>query len=145
MVNRLASTLTILWHSRQRLSSLGRIGRVLPVGCSNSSICKGLFSFEGFIQETIGENNPEVINNMAVPLTVMGILVDHRGEHAPRVQEVITRHGSDIICRMGVPSPSKRQGLITLVFEGDPSGIQQFRHELEEISGVNVQTMSFIQ
>jgi hypothetical protein len=46
---------------------------------------------------------------------------------------------------MGVPSPSKEQGLITLVFEGDTQGVKEFRKELEEISGVNVQTMSFSQ
>jgi putative iron-only hydrogenase system regulator len=80
---------------------------------------------------------------MAASLTVMGILVDHRSEVAPGVQEVITRHGTDIICRMGVPSPSKEKGLITLVFEGDVQGIGQFRRELEEIPGVTVQTMSF--
>jgi putative iron-only hydrogenase system regulator len=80
---------------------------------------------------------------MADSLTIMGILVDHRGKHAPEVQEVITRHGSDILCRMGVPSPSKEQGLITLVFEGDLAGVQDFRRELEAIAGVDVQSMSF--
>jgi putative iron-only hydrogenase system regulator len=82
---------------------------------------------------------------LAIPVTVLGIMVDQRGCNAPEVQEVITKHGTDIICRMGVPSPSKEQGLITLVFEGDLQTVQQFQNELEEIKGVNVKTMSFPQ
>ena len=80
---------------------------------------------------------------LAVPLTVFGIMVDNRDENAPDMQEVITKFGRDIIGRMGIPSPSKEQGLITLVFEGDPKQATVFRKELEDISGITVQTMSF--
>ncbi len=80
---------------------------------------------------------------MAKQLQVMGIMVDHRGTIAPEVQEIITKHGTDILCRMGVPSPSKEKGLITLVFEADHAQSKGFRQELEAIAGVNVQIMSF--
>lgn len=82
---------------------------------------------------------------MAVPLSIIGIMVDHRGEMAPEVQEIITRHGTEIICRMGVPSPSKEKGLITLVFEGNLDKADAFRKELLEVSGTDVQLMSFPQ
>ncbi|HBE77465.1 MAG TPA: hypothetical protein DDW65_06725 [Firmicutes bacterium] len=82
---------------------------------------------------------------MAVPLTVFGIMVDNRGEKAPEMQEVITKYGRDIIGRMGVPSPSKEQGLITLVYEGESQQATVFRKELEDIAGITVQTMSFVQ
>jgi putative iron-only hydrogenase system regulator len=82
---------------------------------------------------------------LAVPLTIFGIMVDNRGENAPNMQDVITKYGRDIICRMGVPSPSKEQGLITLVYEGDPKQATVFRKDLEDISGITVQTMSFPQ
>lgn len=82
---------------------------------------------------------------MANPINILGILVDDRAEVAPELQEVITRYGSDIICRMGVPSPSKKKGLITLVFEGELTQLGNFREELSGIPGVLVQTMSFPQ
>jgi putative iron-only hydrogenase system regulator len=82
---------------------------------------------------------------MAVPLTIFGIMVDNRGEKAPEMQEVITKYGRDIIGRMGVPSPSKEQGLITLVYEGESKQATVFRKELEDIAGITVQTMSFVQ
>ena len=82
---------------------------------------------------------------MANPINILGIMVDNRGEVAPELQEVITRYGSDIICRMGVPSPSKKKGLITLVFEGDLADVVSFREELSALPGVLVQTMSFPQ
>ncbi|HEX7714237.1 MAG TPA: hypothetical protein VF531_09450 [Bacillota bacterium] len=78
-------------------------------------------------------------------LTVFGIMLDDRGQNAPDVQEVITRHGSEIIGRMGVPSPSKKKGFITLLFEGELTQVEAFRKEIEEIDGATVQTMSFPQ
>jgi putative iron-only hydrogenase system regulator len=80
---------------------------------------------------------------MVEPLTIIGIMVDHRAERAPDVQEIITRHGDDIVCRMGVPSPSKEKGLITLVYKGDNAGAEHFYNQLEEISGVDVQMVRF--
>lgn len=82
---------------------------------------------------------------MSIPLTVFGIMVDNRNENAPEMQEVITKYGRDIICRMGVPSPSKEKGFITLVYEGEPKDATTFRKELEDVAGITVQTMSFSQ
>ncbi|HEX3048316.1 MAG TPA: hypothetical protein VHY08_26425 [Bacillota bacterium] len=82
---------------------------------------------------------------MADPINILGIMVDNRADVAPELQEVITRYGSDIICRMGVPSPSKKKGLITLIFEGELAEVVSFREELSALPGVLVQTISFPQ
>jgi putative iron-only hydrogenase system regulator len=82
---------------------------------------------------------------MSETMTVIGIVVDGRAERAPEVQEVITRYGEDIVCRMGVPSPSKENGLITLVFKGEVSAAERFYDELEGLSGVDAQMMRFTQ
>jgi hypothetical protein len=76
-------------------------------------------------------------------MTVVGIAVDERAERALPVQEVITRYGEAIVCRMGVSSQSKKNGLITLVFRGDAAPAERFYHELEAISGINAQMMRF--
>lgn len=82
---------------------------------------------------------------MAMPLSIMGILIEDRAEIAPEAQEVITKYGSEILCRMGIPGPDKEKGLITLVVESELEDLMKFRHELEEISGLTVQTLSFPQ
>jgi putative iron-only hydrogenase system regulator len=76
-------------------------------------------------------------------LSIVGILVDHRGRVAPDIQEIITKHGDDIICRMGIPSPSKEDGLITLVFRGERERAVRFQKDVERIPGTEVQIMSF--
>lgn len=82
---------------------------------------------------------------MAEPLSIIGILVESRAEHAPDLQEIITRYGEDIICRMGIPSPSKDNGLITLVYKGDLKHAEEFQQELQAMPGVYIQRMSFPQ
>lgn len=80
---------------------------------------------------------------IAKNLSLVGILVDHRGDMAPRVQEVITEYGTEVIGRLGVPSPSKEKGLITLAMEAEISEIQEFTGRLKAIEGVEVQIASF--
>lgn len=81
---------------------------------------------------------------MAESMTVLGIMIDQRAWKAPHVQEIITRHGDRILCRMGIPTPSKENGLITLVVEGEQNHARLFCEELQTIEGVQVQMMSFI-
>lgn len=80
---------------------------------------------------------------MSKKISLMGILVDHRGAMAPRVQEVITEFGSEAIGRMGVPSPSKEKGLIALAMEAENSEIQELKERLKAIEGVEVQIATF--
>lgn len=82
---------------------------------------------------------------MATPLSIMGILVNDRSDAAPEVQEVITKFGSEILCRMGIPGPKKERGLITLVVESDLEKLMSFRRELEAVEGLTVQMLSFPQ
>jgi len=79
------------------------------------------------------------------PVSIIGILVERRAQHAPDLQEIITKHGENILCRMGIPSPSKENGLITLVYKGDLKQAEDFQHELEAMPGVHIQRMSFLQ
>ncbi|MGD8400312.1 MAG: hypothetical protein PVH64_05170 [Bacillota bacterium] len=80
---------------------------------------------------------------MKKTLSVVGIAVDQRARRAPEVQEIITRYGSDIIGRMGVPSSDKQKGLITLVFDGPETSAAQFYDELQTITDLEVQVMRF--
>lgn len=76
-------------------------------------------------------------------LTVIGLMVNDRSDSAPKVQEIITRHGTDILCRMGVPTQDKENGLITLVMDGPDASIQGLINDLQATQDVTVRTMSF--
>jgi putative iron-only hydrogenase system regulator len=81
--------------------------------------------------------------DMSKQLSLVGLLVDGRGEIAPQVQETITHYGTEIIGRFGVPSPSKEMGLITLVMETESSQVEELTSRLTSIEGVEVQVASF--
>ncbi|NLI11430.1 MAG: hypothetical protein GX425_02100 [Peptococcaceae bacterium] len=44
-------------------------------------------------------------------ICIVGILVDERANHAPEVQQVLTKHGSQILSRNGIPDPGRQRGI----------------------------------
>jgi hypothetical protein len=56
----------------------------------------------------------------------MGISVDKRSDFAPKVQEVLTKHGQNILARFGIHDDSDDNGLITLNVRGDENYINEF-------------------
>lgn len=74
-------------------------------------------------------------------LTIMGVRLDHRKDIAPKVQEVLTRHGDRILCRMGLPDPAKEDGIITLYMNTSVQETEEFSRELTAIDGVSVSHM----
>lgn len=76
-------------------------------------------------------------------IAIVGLLVDERASHAPEVQEVLTRYGSNILSRNGIAAPGKNRGIITLAVEATEQERQEIEQDLSRISGVQVRTMSF--
>jgi hypothetical protein len=75
-------------------------------------------------------------------LSIMGILVDKRTKSAPRVQEVLTKHGDSILSRVGMHDPGEEEhGLITLSIRDTGEKIQQLSEELESLDGVDVKVI----
>lgn len=72
-------------------------------------------------------------------------MVDERGAKAPEVQQVITRYGSKILSRSGIPSPSRQRGIITLTMEATAQDYQSMENELRGIGGVEVSSVHFAQ
>ena len=70
-------------------------------------------------------------------LGIIGIVVENRADKADNVQNIITRYGDSIISRMGVPSPDRYQGIITIAIEADRARVSQFISDLESVDGVN--------
>jgi len=72
----------------------------------------------------------------------MGILVDKRTESAPRVQEILTKHGDSILSRVGIHDPGEEQhGLITLNVRDKMDEIERLENELVGLDGVRVKTV----
>jgi metal-responsive CopG/Arc/MetJ family transcriptional regulator len=73
---------------------------------------------------------------------IMGISVDKRSDFAPKVQEVLTKHGQNILARFGIHDDSDDNGLITLNVRGDENYINEFSKELTSIPSVKVNHMT---
>lgn len=74
-------------------------------------------------------------------LAVIGMIVEHRAENAPHLQEVLTRHGSRILGRLGVRSPDKEEGIISLIVEGGDSEIEGVARDIASVEGITLTHM----
>lgn len=78
---------------------------------------------------------------MSEGIFVVGILVENRGTHGPDVQEVLTRYGSVILSRNGIPDPSRSRGIITLTMQAEKVDTEKLTAELGKIDGVHAQAV----
>lgn len=74
-------------------------------------------------------------------ICIVGILVENRASRAPEVQQVITKYGSQIISRSGIPDPAKERGIITLTMETRAGEAQMLVHDLQRLPGVTANWM----
>lgn len=73
-------------------------------------------------------------------ICIVGILVDERASHAPEVQQVLTKHGSQILSRNGIPDPGRQRGIITLTMQANDSERQNLENDLKMIDGISVKS-----
>jgi hypothetical protein len=75
-------------------------------------------------------------------LSMVGILIDKRTKSAPKVQEVLTKHGDSILSRVGIHDPGEEEhGLITLNVRDTVERIDTLARDLETLDGVEVKIM----
>jgi len=72
----------------------------------------------------------------------MGISVEKRSEFGPKVQEVLTKYGDQIIARFGIHDSQNGSGLITLNVRGEQKFMEEFEEELSAIPTVKVKYMN---
>lgn len=73
-------------------------------------------------------------------ICIVGILVNGRSTRAPEVQEVLTKHGSLILSRNGIPDPGRERGIITLTLQAHDSEREHLEKDLGRIDGVTVKS-----
>ncbi|MFW6022384.1 MAG: hypothetical protein ACOCQW_02570 [Halanaerobiaceae bacterium] len=75
--------------------------------------------------------------------TVMAILIDKRTDAAPKVQEVLTKHGCIISTRLGMHRAGEcaEEGLVILHLCGTNEDIEKLENDLVGIHRVDVKKM----
>lgn len=78
-------------------------------------------------------------------VNVMGVSIDLRSAHAPKVQEVLTKYGCLIKTRLGLHETDEKScsehGILLLQLRGDDEDIVALKCELSSIEGVRVNLM----
>ncbi|KJS18462.1 MAG: hypothetical protein VR69_00305 [Peptococcaceae bacterium BRH_c4b] len=74
-------------------------------------------------------------------ICIVGLLVEDRACHGPEVQEILTRHGSHIVMRSGIPDPGRKRGIITLVTQSDDDQLSKLESDLQGVHGVTVKSV----
>lgn len=80
--------------------------------------------------------------------TILGVHVTDRLKDAVEVQKVLTAHGNQVKTRLGLHEideggKSGKNGLLILEMVGPEEGIQKMADSLNDIIGVEVQSMVF--
>jgi len=76
---------------------------------------------------------------------LMGILINHRSHKAPKVQEVLTRHGCSIKMRLGLHETDdvcSEEGLVILHLAGTDEEIKSLENDLNGMEGIKAKTLS---
>ncbi|MGE4483695.1 MAG: hypothetical protein AB7C97_01135 [Oscillospiraceae bacterium] len=79
--------------------------------------------------------------------SIMAVKISSRNSKAPRVQEVLTKHGCIIITRVGFHETSEAQcatdGFVILQLHGQENEIKALYDELKELDGVTPKMIEF--
>ncbi|MEJ6951398.1 hypothetical protein [Natronospora cellulosivora (SeqCode)] len=75
--------------------------------------------------------------------TVMAVLIDKRTDAAPKVQEILTKHGCIIASRIGLHQTGEcaEEGLIILHLFGSEEDNKKLEDELNSVHRVKVEKM----
>ena len=73
-------------------------------------------------------------------LGVVGVVIEDRLATAPRVQDVLTKHGDLIVGRMGLPYKERDVSVIALIVDGTTDEIGSLCGRLGSIPGVTVKS-----
>jgi putative iron-only hydrogenase system regulator len=73
-------------------------------------------------------------------LAVIGIIVESPEQSAHAVQDILTRHNSIIVGRMGIPYRNRGVSVIALIVDGTTDAIGALSGQLGGLKGVRTRT-----
>jgi putative iron-only hydrogenase system regulator len=77
-------------------------------------------------------------------ICIAGLLVNEKSHQAPQVQEVLSRYGSLILHRSGIPYSDCDRGLINVTLRATTEEMENFKSDLNKIDGVKVETLCLV-
>lgn len=75
---------------------------------------------------------------------IMAVLVSHRSQKAPQLQEVLTQSGCIIKTRLGLHEAGdvcSEEGLIILQLAGEPEAVAKLETTLNAMAGITAKSM----
>ncbi|MGI6491292.1 MAG: hypothetical protein ACOX0T_02555 [Pelotomaculum sp.] len=77
-------------------------------------------------------------------ISICGLLVNEKSHQAPEVQQVLSRYGTLILHRSGIPYSDCDRGLINITMLATEEELENFKADLEKIAGVKVESLTLI-
>lgn len=77
-------------------------------------------------------------------ICIVGLLVNEKSHQAPEVQRVLSKYGSLILHRSGIPYSNCDRGLINVTMKASREELDSFKAELNRIGGVKVESLCLI-
>lgn len=78
--------------------------------------------------------------------TIMGLAVESRNREAPKLQEVLTKHGCIIKTRLGLHEVAadncSQEGVIVLLLSGKDEEVEELKNDIGKIEGVRYNIMT---
>lgn len=74
-------------------------------------------------------------------IAVVGLVIENREEAANRVNDILSKYGSLIVGRMGLPYREKNISIISLIVDGTPDDISSMTGKLGNVRGVKVRSV----
>jgi len=78
--------------------------------------------------------------------TIMGLVVESRNKKAPKLQEVLTKHGCIIKTRLGLHEATEdncsQEGVIVLLLSGKSEEIEELEKDIGKLEGIRYNIMT---
>lgn len=77
-------------------------------------------------------------------ICIVGLLVNEKSHQAPEVQQVLSKYGTLILHRSGIPYSDCDRGLINVTMRASSEELDNFKGELNRVNGVKVESLCLI-
>lgn len=77
-------------------------------------------------------------------ICIVGLLVNEKSQQAPDVQQVLSRYGTLILHRSGIPYSDCDRGIINVTMRASNEELDNFKTELSKIDGVKVESLCLV-
>ena len=81
---------------------------------------------------------------MRQDICIAGLLINEKSHQAPEVQQVLSKYGTLILHRSGIPYSDCDRGLINVTMKASKQELENFKSDLNKIGGVKVESLCLV-